>query len=120
MNENPTIGDNPAILDIHVVQGSTQEVVLAFRDDAGEPLNLMSYTPRLQIKPTQSLDAPAVATKTLGSGLAIDAHVLTIHFGIETEAWKGESYYYDLLLVNGSNRSHKIKGKIFVHQSVTS
>lgn len=119
MNENPTIGKCQAILDIHIVQGDTQEIVLSFYDDKGEPINLAPFTLKMDIKATLSTVAPIVAIKSVGAGLVKDGHVLTIQFGSETLAWKGEEYYYDLLFVDGAKQSRNIRGKIFVTKSVT-
>lgn len=119
MNENPTIRSNQALLDIHIIQGDTQEVVLAFHDDEGNPIDLTPVTFRMDVKAFQLIDALAIESKTEGNGLLKSANSLTIQFGASTANWKGEEYYYDIIFVDGSKVNRNIRGRIFVTKSVT-
>src|SRR5690606_11865076 len=97
MFENLTFESRQALFDIQLVQGDNKELVMAFNDDAGEPLPLDGYAIRMAIKSEDKLSASAVLEKTLANGLSVEANNLTISFGAETKPLKLDTYYYDIL-----------------------
>lgn len=119
MNMNATLGTNQGILDIHLVQGDHQEVVLEVRNDAGAPVSMVGYTIRMQARVERNASSPVVLEKSIGNGISVSAHVITLTFGAETNALKGCAYPYDILLIQDGKHQHFISGKILIKKSVT-
>lgn len=119
MNENPSIGTLSGILDILIKQGDSNETVLAFHDDLNNPINLTGYSIKMDIKTSENVNDPAILSKTIGNGLSISGHVLTVHFGDETLNLGLEIYYYDILFISGSDKNRWVSGKLLIDKSVT-
>lgn len=119
MNEYPTIGMQTGILDILIKQGDTSETVLSFRDDLNNPMSLSGYTIKMDIKVSENVKSPAVLSKTIGNGLSVSGHVLTINFGDETLYLGLEVYYYDILFISGAKKNRWVSGKLLIDKSVT-
>jgi|SRR5690606_155782 len=119
MFENLTFESKQALFDVQIVQGDSKELVMAFNDDAGEPLPLDGYTIRMDIKSENKLSAPAVVQKTIGTGLAIDVNNLTISFGDETKPLRLDTYYYDILFAKDGKEVRLVAGRLFIKNSIT-
>lgn len=119
MFENLTFESKQALFDIQLVQGDNKELVMAFNDDAGEPLPLDGYTIRMDIKSEDKLSAPAVLEKTLGNGLSVADNNLTVSFGVETKQLKLDTYYYDILFSKDGKEARLVAGRLLIKNSIT-
>lgn len=119
MNEYPSVGTQSGILDILIKQGDTFETALAFHDDLNNPISLSGYTIKMDFKTSENVNGPAILSKTLGNGISISGHVLTVHFGDETLDLGLDIYYYDILFISGSKKNRWVSGKILIDKSVT-
>lgn len=119
MFENLTFESRQALFDIQLVQGDNKEIVMAFNDDAGQPLPLSGYTIRMDIKSEDRLSAPAVIQKTLGAGITVQENNLTISFGSETKPLNLDTYYYDILFSRDGKEARLVAGRIFIKNSIT-
>lgn len=117
--ENLLLAKNQVKLDIEIIQGDNQEIVLAFNDDAGDPIILSAYTIRLQLKAYDRINASVYYEKSIGEGLSIDGNLLTISFGSEILSAKLSEYYYDILFIKDSVSKRLVSGKVIVINSVT-
>src|SRR5690606_34363372 len=114
MFENLTFESRQALFDIQLVQGDNKELVMAFNDDAGDPLPLAGYAVRMDIKSEDRLSAPAVLEKTLGSGLSVEANNLTVSFGAETKPLSLDTYYYDILFSKDGKEARLVAGRLLI------
>lgn len=119
MNEYPTIGTQTGILNILLKQGDSSETVLSFKDDLNNPISLSGYSIKMDVKDSENVNGPAVISKSIGSGLVVDGHVLTIQFGDETLELGSEVYFYDILFVSGNTKNRWVSGKLLIDKSVT-
>lgn len=119
MFENLTFESKQALFDIQLVQGDSKELVMAFNDDTGDPLPLVGYSVRMDIKSEDRLSAPAVLQKTIGDGLTIDANNLTVTFGSETKKLRMDTYYYDILFSKDGKEMRLVAGRLLVKNSIT-
>ncbi len=119
MNEFPTIGTQTGILDILIKQGDSSETVLSFKDDLNNPMSLAGYSIKMDVKDSEDVNGPALISKTIGNGLVVDGHVLTIQLGEETLGLGSEVYFYDILFIVGTKKNRWVSGKLLIDKSVT-
>lgn len=119
MSQYPTIGTQFGILDIMIKQGDTSSIVLSFKDDFNDPISLVGYTIKMDVKINQDVDEDPVLSKTLTKGLSVAGHVLTIDFGVETLDLGLDTYFYDILFSTAGKNQRWISGKLLIDKSVT-
>ena len=112
MFENLTFESKQALLDIQLIQGDSKDVVLSFNVDAGQPLPLIGYSIRMDIKSEDKFTAPPVLQKGIGGGLTVNQNSLTISFGAETKDLLLGTYYYDILFAMGGKEVRMVAGRL--------
>lgn len=106
-----------------IQQGATFNRVIAFKDSAGDPVSLVGYVARMQLRKEFSSTEPALSL-TEGDGLTTNGAAGTVTIDIDYErtrdvpAW---DYYYDLELFNADeNIVHRyLQGVVTISPEAT-
>lgn len=109
--------------DIKIDQGATYRQEFIWKDSAGDPIDLTSYTARMQIRRKVSSTAAEHEATTENSGIAITAGtgsvVVTIS-ATDTAAFEFTKGVYDLELISGSGVvTRLLEGTVEVSPEVT-
>lgn len=111
----------PGKLDLDLYQGATFSYVLTW-EVGGSPVNLTSYTGRLQARTTPDATTP-VLSLTTGSGITLGGSAGTITLtrtAAQTAALTPGRYVYDLELESaGGVVTRLVEGELIVHAEVT-
>ena len=115
--------ENAARNDITVDKGSTYQETYTIKDEAGDPVDLSSYTGEMDIRISSfSSDTLYQIDTTTGNmilGGAAGTIAITMPESV-TSTWTATTYTYDLKLTNGSGVSEFILyGNLLVNQTVT-
>ncbi|MGJ1236414.1 hypothetical protein ACR789_14115 [Sphingobacterium siyangense] len=111
--------------DITVVRGTTDEYQFwgweVVEEDTGEivPFNLTGKELKVQFKSDLNQDDVALELSVANGGLKIEPTKLTMNFGLNTLDLKRDVYYYDILVVDGAERTTFVKGKLILTGIVT-
>ncbi len=111
--------------DITVVRGNTEEFVFwgwdVMDEDTGDivPFSLTGKDIRVQFKPDLNDSEIALELTVANGGLKIESTVLTMNFGLNTIDLKKDFYFYDILVIDGSERTTFVKGKLILTGIVT-
>jgi hypothetical protein len=103
-------------------QGATFNKVLTYSID-GEPVNLTTYSARMQVREKYTSTNPEINISTINGGIVLGGAAGTITINIvssETRDLAAKDYVYDLELVSSSNIVIRlIEGKFIVTPEVT-
>lgn len=111
--------------DITLVRGTTEDIVFwgweVIDEETGDivPWNLTGKTVRAQFKTDLNADIPALELTVANGGLTVEPTVVTMHFGVNTLDLKCDVYYYDILVIDGTDRTTMVKGKLILTGIVT-
>lgn len=109
-------------LDLTIEQGATFRHVLYWTDAADQPINLTGYTARMHIRDTVSSTTPLLQLTTENGRITIvgaEGKVTLFVTAADTAALTWITGVYDLELVNGSEVTRLVQGKIRVSKEVT-
>lgn len=119
--------------DLTIQQGSTYDLVLTLKDDNGNTRNLVSYTARMQIRPSYSSSTIVADLSTANGEIVIDGANGTVRIGITaantanikvdlTKSAKPpySTYVYDLETTDSIGKVSKLMyGDVTVYGEVT-
>ncbi len=111
--------------DITVVRGNTEEFVFwgwdVVDEETGDiiPFSLTGKDIRVQFKPDLNDSEIALELTVANGGLKIEPTVLTMNFGLNTIDLKRDVYFYDILVIDGTERTTFVKGKLILTGIVT-
>lgn len=111
--------------DITVVRGTTEEFKFwgweVVDEDTGDivPFSLTGKEIRVQFKPDLNDSDIALELSVANGGLKIEPTVLTMNFGLNTIDLKCDVYFYDILVIDGNERTTMVKGKLILTGIVT-
>lgn len=112
----------PGHLDLDLYQGATFSYVLTWEVD-GDPVNLTSYTARLQARTTADATSTALSLTTSGGGIALGGAAGTITItrsATQTAALTPGRYLYDLELESaGGSVTRLVEGELIISAEVT-
>lgn len=111
--------------DITVVRGTTEEHQFweweVVEEDTGEivPFSLTGKEVRVQFKSDLNQADIALELTVANGGLKIEPTILTMNFGLNTIDLQRDIYYYDILIIDGVERTTFVKGKLLLTGIVT-
>lgn len=111
--------------DITVVRGNTEEFVFwgweVVDEETGEivDFSLIGKEVRVQFKEDLNNSEIALELTVSNGGLTIDPTKLTMNFGLNTIDLKCDVYFYDILVIDGTERTTFVKGKLILTGIVT-
>jgi len=111
--------------DITVVRGTTEEFQFwgweVVEEDTGDivPFSLTEKEIRVQFKSDLNDSESALELNVTNGGLIIEPTKLTMNFGLNTIDLKKDVYFYDILVIDGSERTTFVKGKLILTGIVT-
>lgn len=113
----------PAVnYNVLIEQGADWELIFEWKDPSGTPINVTSYTAKLQIR-TSALAKTAVLTLENGSGITINGSLgkFTIHAtAAQTGAIVNGLYVYDMEITSPAGIvTRLVEGKATVSAQVT-
>jgi len=107
--------------DFSIDQGATWNATLQWLDDADDPIDLTSFTARMQLRRHIGSPTAEIELTTANGRITITALTGTIMLSIDADdtADLNGSYVYDLELINGSAVTRLLKGSVTVDPEVT-
>lgn len=111
--------------DITLVRGTTEEYQFwgweVVEKGTGEivPFSLTGKDVRVQFKSDLNQDDVALELTVANGGLTIEPTKLTMNFGVDTIDLKRDVYFYDILVIDGTERTTFVKGKLMLTGIVT-
>jgi|GEM_PF-717187 len=111
--------------DITLVRGTTEEYQFwgweVIGKDTGEivPFSLAGKEIRVQFKDDLNASEIALELTKANGGLTIEPTKLTMNFGLNTIELKKDVYFYDILVIDGTERTTFVKGKLILTGIVT-
>ncbi|WP_454880663.1 hypothetical protein [Sphingobacterium detergens] len=111
--------------DITVIRGTTEEFQFwgweVVEEDTGDivPFTLSGKDIRVQFKRDLNNNNIALELTVANGGLKIEPTILTMIFGLNTIDLKNDLYYYDILIIDGTERTTMVKGKLILTGIVT-
>ncbi|GAA0883286.1 hypothetical protein GCM10009120_18830 [Sphingobacterium siyangense subsp. cladoniae] len=111
--------------DITVVRGNTEEFVFwgwdVVDEETGDivPFSLIGKDVRVQFKGDLNDSEIALELTVANGGLTIESTELTMNFGLNTIDLKCDVYFYDILVIDGTERTTFVKGKLILTGIVT-
>lgn len=111
--------------DITVVRGNTEEVVFwgweVVDEETGDivDFSLTGKEVRVQFKEDLNDTEIALELTVANGGLTIEPTKVTMNFGLNTVNLKKDVYYYDILVIDGTERTTFVKGKLILTGIVT-
>lgn len=103
-------------------QGATFTRVITWRDSNNNPINLTTYTARMQVRDHYSATTTALSLTTENGGITLGGALGTVTLlasATTTAALVPDEYVYDLELINGSTVTRLIEGTFVVSPEVT-
>lgn len=101
-------------------QGANFDRVLTYKDSSGNPINLTSYTARMQIRTTVTSPDIVLEATTSNGYIALGGAAGTITIAIPANVMNFYgSYFYDLEIVNASTVTRVVMGTFMVRAEVT-
>ncbi|MGJ1335657.1 hypothetical protein [Sphingobacterium siyangense] len=90
-------------------------------DDKGKiiPWDLTGKTVKIHFKTYESDSAFAMEKSVDNGGVVIDKNSITVKFGDETLSLKRDVYYYDILIIDNSERNTIVQGKLTLTGVIT-
>ncbi len=111
--------------DITLIRGTTEEFKFwgweAVDEDTGDIVlfSLIGKEVKVQFKSDLNQDEIALELTVANGGLKIEPTILTMNFGTNTIDLKRDVYYYDILVIDGTERTTFVKGKLILTGIVT-
>ncbi|MDF2851707.1 MAG: hypothetical protein K0S31_2392 [Sphingobacterium multivorum] len=111
--------------DITVVRGNTEDFVFwgwkVVDEETGDivDFSLTGKEVRVQFKEDLNDTEIALELTVANGGLTIEPTKLTMNFGLNTVNLKKDVYYYDILVIDGAERTTFVKGKLILTGIVT-
>lgn len=111
--------------DITVVRGNTEEFVFwewkVVDEETGDivPFSLTGKKIYVQFKPDLNDSEVVLELTVANGGLKIEPTKLTMNFGLNTIELKKDVYFYDILVIDGTERTTFVKGKLILTGIVT-
>jgi len=101
-------------------QGATLQRQITWKDSAGAPINLSTYSARMQVRPTTDSTTLTLELTTANGRLTLGGAAGTIDILVLASAMTmtGE-YVYDLELVTGTTVTRLLQGYFNVRPEVT-
>lgn len=103
-------------------QGATYQLVVVYKDDSGNPINLSGYSAYMQLRENFDSTVADLTLSTANGGISIDGPngEITIQAtATQTMTLTSDYYLYDLELVSGSVVTRLLQGQITVNSEVT-
>jgi len=104
--------------DITADQGATYSIVITYKDNNGNPINLTGYTARMQLRASYTTAVASLTLTTENGRISLGGALGTITLNIDAttmETLEAKTYVYDLELINGSTVIRLIQG-LFVNR----
>jgi len=111
--------DNATRVDITCRKGDTFELEFTFTDDSGDPIDLSSYSWKMDVKETDTTSGDIIAdsdfeyTGTVGGKLTIEATATTM------SSVSGGTYVYDLQSTSGAVVKTWVYGLFKINEDVS-
>ncbi len=111
--------------DITVVRGNTEDFVFwgweVVDEETGDivDFSLTGKEVRVQFKEDLNDTEIALELTVANGGLTVEPTKLTMNFGLNTVNLKKDVYYYDILVIDGAERTTFVKGKLILTGIVT-
>ncbi|WP_333802570.1 hypothetical protein [Sphingobacterium multivorum] len=111
--------------DITLIRGTTEEFKFwgweVVEEDTGDivPFTLTGKEVKVQFKSDLNQEDVALELNVQNGGLTIEPTILTMNFGTNTINLKSDVYYYDILVIDGIERTTFVKGKLILTGIVT-
>lgn len=111
--------------DITLIRGTTEEFKFwgweVVDEDTGDivPFSLTGKDVKVQFKSDLNQDEIALELTVANEGLKIEPTILTMNFGLNTVDLNRDVYYYDILIIDGTERTTFVKGKLILTGIVT-
>lgn len=111
--------------DITLIRGTTEEFKFwgweVIDEDTGDivPFTLTGKEVKVQFKSDLNQDEIALGLTVANGGLKIEPTILTMNFGVNTIDLKKDLYYYDILVIDNTERTTFVKGKLILTGIVT-
>ena len=108
----------------HIIceQGATLVRIVVYKDSAGTPVNLTSYSARMKVRTSKSAEGVYLALATSGQGIVLNANgeiEITVPATTTSRIPSGK-YYYDLEVSSGGGVvSRVVEGEFTVTGEVT-
>ena len=108
-----------------IKQGATWNQVLSYTDSSGTPINLTSYTAKLQLKETCKSTFSYLTISTETGEIVIDGPTGTITITVDATVMTrlpSGTYLYDLIIISPASTpvvTRLLEGKITVSPEVT-
>lgn len=103
-------------------QGSTLSRVITWKNSSGTPINLTSYTARMQVRDGYSATSSLLSLTTENGGITLGGALGTITLvasATDTAALTPDQYVYDLEMITGSTVTRLLQGTFIVTPEVT-
>lgn len=103
-------------------QGSTLSRVITWKNSSGTPINLTSYTARMQVRDGYSATSSLLSLTTENGGITLGGALGTITLvasATDTAALTPDQYVYDLEMITGSTVTRLVQGSFTVTPEVT-
>jgi hypothetical protein len=103
-------------------QGATYQLVVAYKNDDGTPVNLSGFQAFMQLRENYQSAVADLTLSTVNGAITINGPLgeITIQAtATQTAALLADYYVYDLELVNGPAVTRLLQGQITVNSEVT-
>ena len=103
-------------------QGATLSRVITWKNSAGTPINLTSYTARMQVRERYDATTTLLSLTTENGGITLGGALGTITLVADataTAAFTPDQYVYDLEMITGSTVTRLLQGTFTVTPEVT-
>lgn len=107
--------------DIVADQGATFSLVLTWKDSSGDPVSLVGWTARMQLRSSRQSDLVALELTTANGRITLGGAAGTVTLSVTAADMDiaQDAYRYDLELVNGSTVERLLMGTFTVRGEVT-
>lgn len=116
----PFTDDPDESIDITIPQRAGYSIDLIYKDVHGVPVDVSSYTAKMQIR--ENFTSPAIITLTDTSGIVLSStgRVTLVFTGLQTGAFNFTRALWDLFMTpSGSEPIRLLKGTVTLDKSVT-
>lgn len=109
-------------LDLTIEQGATFRHVLYWTDAADQPVNITGYTARMHIREHVTSTTALLQLTTENGRITLvgaEGKITLFLTAVDSAAITWSRGVYDLELVNGSEVTRLVQGKVFISKEVT-
>lgn len=107
------------IQNLTIDQGATFRQVVEWLDESGFPVDLSTYTARMQIRPRNGPALIDLTTENTRIALSAEGEITLTLTATETAALPAGTYYYDLEVAQGSVAYRVIEGAVTINRNIT-